>query len=196
MRSTIVYSGSFTATEGAVGAGAFRTLVLNGLWDSDTAFGNTASVGYAEAISLYKSYRVLRTRVKATAFAKGMSAGGIARITFNPDVNSTVMPSNPELWPTQQNACCKVVARTEDGGNNRAEIDRTFNLPTLFNVRPAVYNSESNYAAVTVNSNPTYLAYGKLGIASIGSSAVATMVATILIAYDVEFFNPYTTLTG
>jgi hypothetical protein len=188
-RVRLVYPENFTLVEGAAGAGAFRFLRMNSLYDVDTAYGSTSVPGFAEWSAFYTNYRVESVAFKIQAAASGASAGTMAQVTFTPNPLQPVLPSNVESWGVQPGAIQKTILMYSNGGANRATLVKRYSMPKVFKVTREQFRSDFDFTATT-SSSPLRQAYLAITVGGIGSSTPTTLVVNAWVSMEVEFFNP------
>lgn len=188
-RVRLVYPENFSLVEGAAGAGAYRFLRMNSLYDVDTTLGSTSVPGFAEWAAFYTNYRVESVAFKIQAAASGASAGTMAQVTFTPNPLQPVLPSSPETWGVQPGAIQKTILMYSNGGANRATLVKRYSMPKVFKVTDEQFRSDFDFTATTA-SNPARQAYLAVTAYGIGSSTPVTLIVNAWVSMEVEFFNP------
>lgn len=189
-RVNLVFTEGISITESAANTGAFRFFRMNSAYDVDTAVGSTATPGFNEWSSFFLNYRVLRTRVRIEAVCSGVSSGAAAQICMVPNPYQQVLPANATVWPVQPNATSKMALNFSNGGShNLTVMDRTYSMPALARITKAQFMNDFDYSAL-ISGNPTRQIFLAVTVAGVGSSTVVTLIATVRVSMEVEFFNP------
>lgn len=190
-RATLSFSGRVAATEAAAGTGCYNFFRLNGPYDPDVAVGGNTTLGLAAMTKLYRSMLVHRALVKAdVSIWAGRPVGMICLV---PVPWQTVIPTNPLYWPIQRDATSvhtKDFAPTAGAGESAASLTAIYDLPKVFNVSKQQYLDELDYATLTTG-NPTKGAYVAVCAYSDSAVGVISLLGTMRISFDIEFFDPW-----
>lgn len=190
---TLVFCSKHSQIEGGVSAGIYNFYRLNGPYDPDTAVLSASTPGLAAIAAMYRSMRVWKTTVSANACAYGDAPASLM-LSLIPTAFQPVLPSNPDYWPVQRLAASTPMRPTGYIGSGvlclyQAQITRTFDLPTVGNLKVSQYRDEADYAGLT-NSNPTRQLYCAVAISTNCATAVNSKFH-VRISYEIEFFDPY-----
>jgi hypothetical protein len=186
----LVYSAGKALVESAAGLGGFNFYRLNSVYDVDTAFGSTATPGFAEWSAFYSNYRVWSVAVRAEIVVGGLT--GIptsATVCLVPNPLQATLPSSATSWPVQPGALHKTLVNNTSGGTNLAVLQKRYSLPKLFRVTQSQFINDFDYSATT-SSNPARQGYLALTVQGLNSSTGAALSAQMYFSFEVEFFNP------
>jgi hypothetical protein len=185
----LVWPESFVITEGAAGAGTFRYLRLNSVYDVDTTLGSTTTPGFAEWSAFYGNYRVWSTAVSAEVTVTGGGSGAIATVCLVPNALQATLPASPATWFVQPQALHRNILAATSGGANKASYRRRYDIPSLFRITKAQFLSDFDFTATT-GANPSRQAY--LACTVYGNAATTAFAALwqVYVSMEIEFFNP------
>lgn len=191
MRVQVAFSGQFSTTETAAGAGAYKFFRMNSAYDVDTGVGSNSVVGFAEAQNIYANYRVLRTRVEVIGTAGGGTSGTACTVGIIPQAYTATLPSSVTAAFVQPYSVVDTVIQSASGGQNRFRLIRTFDIPSLLHITKAQFMDEQNYSA-GIAANPATQVYWAFACLGVGNSSVYVCAYQLYQTMEVEFFNPVT----
>lgn len=190
---TLVFCSRHSQIEGGVSAGIYNFYRLNGPYDPDTAVLSASTPGLAAIAAMYRGMRVWKTTVSANACAYGDAPASLM-LSLVPTAFQPVLPSNPDYWPVQRLAVSTPMRPAGYIGSGvlcqyQAQVSRTFDLPSVANLKRSQYLDEADYATLT-NGNPTRQLYCAVAISTNCATAVNAKFH-VRISYEIEFFDPY-----
>jgi len=191
MKVVVAFSGQFSTTETAAGAGAYKFFRMNSAYDVDTGVGSNAVVGFAEAQNIYANYRVLRTRIEVVGTCGGGTSGAACTVGIIPQAYTATLPTSVTAAFVQPYSVVDTVTQSANGGHNRFRLLKTYHLPTLLHITTAQFTDEQNYSA-NIASNPATQVYWAFALLGIGASSVFVAAYQVYQTMEVEFFNPVT----
>lgn len=189
-RCLMTYSVTGTLTEAAASAGAIQQYRLNSPYDPDLTGTGTTANGYTTYSAAFGAYRVLRATVRLTATTTTTALTGFANIILAPSA-TTAITSAPNAWRSIPGARTAHANSLAQGGHNMCSMTMSYSLNRIFRVSARQYMDENDYAGYT-GSNPLLPVLLNLLIAGVGSANVYSMVYSLDITYEVEWFKPLT----
>jgi len=158
-----------------------RTFNANSVYDVDNALASTAVAGFAELMTLYQNFRVLKVRVRGSVCNQDTYSTMISVVCLNsiPAINTFVAAD-------VMTKHCRNFECGGQAGMNRINLDVSFDLADVFGDRRE-YLSEAGFAG-NVGANPAQ----RIGlvIASNANHNQANGVEwTLEMLFEVEFFN-------
>lgn len=185
---TMTYSNAYSIAEGAAGAGVAYFFRLNSVYDPDATGVGTTPMGYANWAALFLNYKVRKctVRVQGTATA---ASGSLLNVTLMPVPGQAVIPANKFAWRTIHGAQFKTISPQANGGRNMVDFVNTYDIAKVAGITKQQFDSDMDFSGA-VGSNPARMMYLGVGIDSVGSGTLGTLVFSIQITYLVEWFNP------
>lgn len=187
-RILMTYSTNNAIVEGAAGTGITYFYSLNSPYDPDTSGVGTTATGYSTWAARFYNYRVRQVTVRFKCFASG-STGGAHSVVVAPLPGGAVAPANPELWRSIRGNLTQLIVSTDQGGANRWEFTKTYDMPRMLGITKAQFENEQDYAGA-IGSNPARTLYLMVGTRAVNGSTPSRIFFSLDITYLVEWFNP------
>jgi hypothetical protein len=187
-RANLAYSWQGSVTEASAGAGQIYGLSLSSIYDPDVTGAGSTAVGYSMYSNAYTRYRVIRTRVIATA---QLTSGGpgVVGLMLGPN---TTYSSSPMTWTVQPNSYSRALNSVTPGIMFR--FDRVIDLATILGVKKQQYMTDLDFSG-TFGSNPARNAYVGLFVRNfVGTTA--TSLWDVRLIYEVEFSQPLQSISS
>lgn len=166
--------------------GASRMFRLNSIYDPDTSLTNGHQpLGYDQWDVFYQKYRVFKAVVTLKATNSSSNAADTEQIGICAIANNTFLGSNDAFFEQPH---CKKALLAGRGGEDRATMTYSVDLPRILGQAPVVYKSNINTSSL-FGANPVETV--NLGIFSrpIDGQSSTLVSCEISITYFVELFD-------
>lgn len=184
----MTFTSAFTVNEAAAGTGGVWFLRLNSVYDPDATGVGASAIGYSTWSGLFINYKVKRVTARVSGNYSGNN-GGMGRLTLVPVPFQSVLPANAGTWPLLRQARSVVVGDQANGGKTVANFNVTYDLADIAGITKQQYAVDMDWSGQT-GSNPARQLYLGLCLQSIGSAVVGRAFFTVMLSFDVEWFNP------
>lgn len=189
MRSALLtYSTTAVLTESGAGAGATYFFRLNSVYDPDYTGVGTVAIPYNTWAGIYLNYKVRRATMRLTGTYSG-SSGSSCVVTLAPVAYQAVVPTNVQTWRLLPYSVKKHGVHVGNGGQNLVAITATFDLAQVCRITKQQYAVDMDWSG-QIGSNPSRVVFGGILFQPIGSLSPGSLIYSIDITYDVEWFNP------
>lgn len=191
MRVNLTYSApAQQIVESAAGTGVTYFYRLNSVFDPDASGVGAVAIGYNTYAGLYLNYKIHKVTVRLHGFAGGGTGNShFANVSMAPVPGQAVVPANRATWKTIPGGVTTSITSAANGGLNRVDFSRTYDLARVACVTRQQYVTDMDFSGA-IGSNPARQLYLMVALDSAGSSTVMGLTYAITISYLVEWFNP------
>lgn len=187
-RIVMSYALSGAGTEAAAGTGLSAFYRLNSVYDPDATGVGQSCGGYNTWSSLFLNYKVHRVTVRVQGTVNTAS-GSFGQVIVAPVASQAVVPSNPNYWRLIPYARVYTVAPNANGGRSTFLHTQTYDNAKIARVTKQQYDNDMDFSGA-IGSNPARQIYLMIGMQSVSSGTPGTLVNSIQLTYEVEWFNP------